>query len=623
MDARWLASGLHNLPHANVEWLSEVGDTDGVPDHHHHSAAIDRDLEEYAREHGEPYLWIVGNTGKHWVASQNDPGVEGAYTDPQGDDPLYGWYYDVHTRAFAAGIPLHNPETKSMYGLHWVIQPPWQSSHRHHEDYSMTGELVTEEEPDEYVMIDPDSGLVTRIRRMSSSPPHAIPPPASTTPDPLPWLDPNLTHGERKVVWLRAQRDAGVCEQPDGSNNGPEISTYHEATIRDGQPGFGKWLAKQGGNWCASSASAADTRTRIDSDPTEPLTPRASGLELENDAKANGTWRPSELAIRGEFRPQPGDIATMQRGKPGSWKRHVTTVVRDDPARMGCWCEGGNEGNRFGEDKFYKYSALLGFIERTPQYEGPVPYQGEDVVVEMPEFIISSEGTNPLIQDGDNALVLDGWDLMDPDPWIPEQWRGVKGHARRWRTTKGGVSVKGEPGPRRTKGNPITMGKRWKEFERELREAHDTTGVPIATIMATLQTESGGKADAERFEKHLGDWSFGLMQTLSETAFAIARQLDVDAPRKPIPRGGVVSEWRAFLSVPRNSILIGAAYIAYNDVRFKLLGDPILAAASYNAGSPRVKMVNPWGLVCTTGPTYDHCDVFSKWWGDTLEVTVA
>lgn len=457
------------------------------------------------------------------------------------------------------------------------------------------------------------------------------PPPADTTilpPDTVPsgpaWLDPDLSHGDRKVLWLEEQRAAGVCEKPNHSNNGPEISTYHAATKRDGQPGYGKWLASAGGNWCASSAWAAHMLTRIEGDPEPVGVPRSSGLETETDAKKDGTWRPAELATTGKFTPEAGDIATMQRGTPGSWRRHVVTVVRDVPERRGVITLGGNEGNRFGPDTFRKYSALLGFRELAddagPRFEGDVPYQGEDVAIEMPPLVVTPGATNPLADDGDNALALDGWDHMDPDPWNPAEWRGVRGHSRRWRTTAKGIAVQGEPGPRRTKGEPITMGKRWAEYGAEVREAHEETGIPIATILATIQTESGGKADAERFEAHLNDWSFGLAQTLTETAWAIARQLDVDAPRKPIPRGGVASEWRAFLSVPRNSILIGAAYLAYNDERFRLLGDPILAAASYNAGSPRVKLENPWGIVCTTAPTYDHCDVFSRWWGDALAV---
>ena len=409
-------------------------------------------------------------------------------------------------------------------------------------------------------------------------------------------------------MWLIEQRALGVCEKPDGSNNGPEISSYHSITQRDNTPGFGPWLAKAGGNWCASSASYCEHITRLEHDPGPVMTPRAAGWEIERDAKSDGTWRPAELIQRGEFMPEPGDIGTIQRGRLGSGLRHVFTIIENVPERNGVITIGGNEGNRFGEDVFRQWSSLH------PEFSF-LPRKFKIAIAGGPR-----DRAALCVHDIALTIVRDG---MDPDPWTQTEWRGVRGHARRWRTTRAGISVKGEPGPRRTKGQPITMGKRWNEFGAEIREAHEATGVPIATIMATLQTESGGDPKAARYEKHLSDYSFGLMQTLTETAFAISRQLDVTAPRLPIPRGGIVSEWREFLFSPRNSILIGAAYLAYLDDHFQLLGDPVLLFSSFNAGSPRVDLESSWGTKYTRGESYDHVSVAAAWLGDSLAVIEA
>lgn len=602
-----MATGFHNLPHYNTSWLADLRAGTIA-----HSDAIEEDLRDYEQRYGEPFRWIVGNAGKPWIASQNDPRVDGHYVMGNGADPLYGFHYDEHTKPLAQA-PLHTPETPDMAGKHWVVQQPWNSSHKHHKDYSSTGIIATDTEPDEYVEIDPDSGIVTTVRTLTSTSP-----PPDTVPGPPPWHDPELTLGERKLLWLFAQRDAGVCEQPDGSNNGPEISEYHAITLRDGQPGFGRWLARAGGNWCASSASAADVAARLPDDPEPALTPRASGLELERDAKAAGTWRPSELAATGAFTPEAGDIATMQRGAPGTWRRHVVTVIKCGDG--GVWCIGGNERNRFGADRFYRFSELLGFVEvpgdAGARFTGEAPYQGEDEAIEMPAIHVSADPSpNPLINDGDNAL--EGWHGIDPDDWSPDDWHGADGAKRRWKITGGGIVVRNTSGPMRTRGEPITVSKIWSKFEAHFIEAAKLTGVGARTLVAMVATESRGSEEAERFEAHLRDWSFGVAQTLTATAFEMAKSLPITAPRRPVPSDPSTEHaWRRFLFEPRHSILIGARYIAYNDRRWRLRGDPVLAYAAYNAGSPRANLSRPWGLHYTAGAHYDALDVFAKWYGD-------
>src|SRR5207253_652812 len=97
--------------------------------------------------------------------------------------------------------------------------------------------------------------------------------------------------------------------------------------------------------------------------------------------------------------------------------------------------------------------------------------------------------------------------------------------------------------------------------------------VPCALIVATICTESGGKADAVRLEPgYVSDEqtphkvSPGLMQTLISTARE-TMQMSFD---------------RSWLLQPGNSILAGSSYIAR---QASLTGfDPPLVAAAYNAG---------------------------------------
>jgi hypothetical protein len=207
------------------------------------------------------------------------------------------------------------------------------------------------------------------------------PEPQPELDEPPEWLNPELTHGERSVEWMLAQLEAGVAEQPMGSNNGPEISQYLGLCERDGKPGFGSWLAKVGGNWCAAAASAADVFTRLYDDPEPPYKPRCSGIELQNDAIAAGAWRPAEHAASGKFQLERGDIMIMHRGSPGSWRRHVARFVR--------WLDrdagtietiGGNEGNRFMLTK-RNVNDCLGYIEM------PSPVRPK-VMIELPEMVI-------------------------------------------------------------------------------------------------------------------------------------------------------------------------------------------------------------------------------------------
>ena len=158
-------------------------------------------------------------------------------------------------------------------------------------------------------------------------------------------------------------------------------------------------------------------------------------------------------------------------------------------------------------------------------------------------------------------------------------------------------------------------------YRKHIAEACGLTAVPAATLVAMLCTESGTNPEAERYEKHLNDWSFGCAQTLTSTAFEMAKSLPITAPRKPFPLDeSTEMVWRGFLFEPRHAILCGARYLAYNDGRWDLLGCPVLAYAAYNSGSPRVNLEHPWGVHYFRRASYDALDVFAAWYGDACAV---
>lgn len=212
-----------------------------------------------------------------------------------------------------------------------------------------------------------------------------------------------------------------------------------------------------------------------------------------------------------------------------------------------------------------------------------------------------------------------------------EVWITVSGADNVWRVDRSsGVWMrrKGANGERLLRrAHPMEVGLAayvWAEYETLIRDASQSTGVDRRTIVACICTESSGSYKAERYEVHLHDYSIGVMQTLTRTARHVGGRLGYPTqtpagdelatsyrmPKNSVPNGGTIDEWRRFLCEPRNSILVGAATLAELDKRYDLEGDPVLLAASYNAGGPYVDRANPWGLRMH-GP---HVDAFAGFW---------
>jgi hypothetical protein len=180
----------------------------------------------------------------------------------------------------------------------------------------------------------------------------------------------------------------------------------------------------------------------------------------------------------------------------------------------------------------------------------------------------------------------------------------------RWRLVPSGVEIEGT-GVERTSGPPATARRVWEGNAEAINRAARGHRVPCELIVATICTESGGRADAVRLEPgYVSDEetphkvSPGLMQTLISTARE-ALQASVD---------------RRWLLVPANSIQAGTAYIARQAKVTRL--DPPLVAAAYNAGrlKHQAGRENRWKLRQYPIGTGKHCDRFVRFFNDAAEV---
>jgi soluble lytic murein transglycosylase-like protein len=146
-----------------------------------------------------------------------------------------------------------------------------------------------------------------------------------------------------------------------------------------------------------------------------------------------------------------------------------------------------------------------------------------------------------------------------------------------------------------------------------------------------IGAESRGTLTAEREEAHLKDFSIGLTQTLTATAFDLAARapgelgLKAITRLKPMPQGGDLAEWQAILRQPFYAIRLGALYFDIANKQYDIQFDPVLCYAAYNAGSPRENLENPWGLhyyrkKLPDGRWADAMDNFSRWYGDAVHV---
>lgn len=218
----------------------------------------------------------------------------------------------------------------------------------------------------------------------------------------------------------------------------------------------------------------------------------------------------------------------------------------------------------------------------------------------------------------------------------PSGWHDRFG-GRAWRHDEAGVYTRdaADPAsPLRTPGEPATCHRIWSLYGHDLLAVSRRHGVPVALVMMVIATETAFARSTNftgprtfRWEPAVkvddvtpalwGDYSAGPMQTLGTTARWVIRQLVLDydpfvaAPvfdHQPEPP-------REFkLYEPAVSIDIGTATLKLRMPGSG--GDPILAAASYNAGGVYRSSLNPWHL-----KSYgDHLDRAARWYGDACAV---
>ncbi len=94
--------------------------------------------------------------------------------------------------------------------------------------------------------------------------------------------------------------------------------------------------------------------------------------------------------------------------------------------------------------------------------------------------------------------------------------------------------------------------------------------VPVALIKATIQAESNWKIDAKRYEPHIKDSSYGLMQVLLSTARNVLNNPNLTATE---------------LIKPEVNIEAGTKYLGYQLKRYNR--NILDAIAAYNAGRAR------------------------------------
>ncbi|WP_176256658.1 peptidoglycan-binding protein [Derxia lacustris] len=192
------------------------------------------------------------------------------------------------------------------------------------------------------------------------------------------------------------------------------------------------------------------------------------------------------------------------------------------------------------------------------------------------------------------------------------------GGTLQWRLAADGVRVREAGAERlpRTGGAPNTARKVWTAYGAALQKCAAAYGVPVEIIVATICTESGGRADCCREEPgFVSDAttpdrvSPGLMQTLISTARAAVGDPRLD---------------RQALLDPETSIRAGTLYLRQQALRRAgpTNFDPPLVACAYNAGSLR-PAGNRWGLVQTLRDKQLgtlHADAWIEYFNDCFAV---
>lgn len=235
-----------------------------------------------------------------------------------------------------------------------------------------------------------------------------------------------------------------------------------------------------------------------------------------------------------------------------------------------------------------------------------------------------------------------------PSDWTPATWHGVTGHAVQWRVTPAGIEERSGDGPAYVRQWSLSIPKAKRELPQTvwahagnraaIEFAAEVIGLDVATVLTLVVTESQGdptEGDFDPWVNEAGetivDGSWGLTQTLTDTAWSVARSVGwpmrqrdtvhppyVEAwllPERSLLRGGDEAEWRAFLGDRTVGATIGALVFREAGRRWKTRGDVLLTYAAYNSGGVRVG-ANRYGLDATQAAV----EAFVLYWNRAVEV---
>lgn len=126
----------------------------------------------------------------------------------------------------------------------------------------------------------------------------------------LPWRDPQLSLGERCVLWSLAQVALGSIETW-GRNAGERIAAYFADATRL-VDGVERDVGIDRGDWCIVGLTAAERATMLPGEAPV-LQLRVAGWEIIEDAERDGSWVPAADIRAGRYVPRLGDVGIMVR----------------------------------------------------------------------------------------------------------------------------------------------------------------------------------------------------------------------------------------------------------------------------------------------------------------------
>jgi peptidoglycan L-alanyl-D-glutamate endopeptidase CwlK len=226
--------------------------------------------------------------------------------------------------------------------------------------------------------------------------------------------------------------------------------------------------------------------------------------------------------------------------------------------------------------------------------------------------------------DGQNVRRLFGNADLDGAATFHSRYNGVEWKVDVTGQAKG-IITKGKSKPERTNGEPVTCRKILSLYGDLITKYALRYDLPEELIVMTIATESAVYRDVAytgprtfRWEPHIGEYSAGPMQTLSNTVRELIERYNLPyspnqiAPKYPHKPDPVPSTHALF--DPEVNIELGTLEIHH---RLGTTGyDPILVAAAYNAGGLYPTEANRWHLRSHG----DHLDRAARWFGDVFAV---